>query len=73
MKNKYILVRTYYCIKNFPFPVLIGKHFCACPEPLAKGNHFVDGLNPKMADVPDNAPERECLNKITGIVVYNFI
>lgn len=23
-----------------------------------------------MADVPDNAPERECLNKITGIVIF---
>lgn len=43
-------------MENMPFPVSIN---CAYPELLSLGNHFADGLNTNMADVPDNAPERE--------------
>lgn len=46
-------------MKNIPFPVSINQDCCAYPELLSLGNHFADGLNTNMADVPDNAPERE--------------
>lgn len=50
-----------------PFPVSINQDCCAFPELLIWGNHFTDGLSTKMADVPDNAPEREYLIKISEI------
>lgn len=49
------------------FPVLINQDCCAYPELLTLGNTFADGLSTKMADVPDNAPERECLITISAV------
>lgn len=45
----------------------------AYAEPLAEGNHFADGLGPKMADVPDNAPERECFINISVMFFKMYV
>lgn len=53
-----------------PFPVSINQDCFVYPELLTSGNHFADGLSAKMADVPDNAPEREYLIKISEILYF---
>lgn len=44
--------------------VSIHHNCCAYPEPLNEGKYFADGLITDMADVPDNAPERECFTDL---------
>lgn len=54
------------------FPVSINQDCFAYAE-LLTGNHFADGRSAKMADVPDNAPERECLIKIFEVLMFSFL
>lgn len=49
-----------------------SRNCSAYPEPLTEGNDFADGFITKMADIPDNAPDRKCFNNSFGDFKFSF-